>query len=80
MALLRMHSTTNVLTGESIPGGSTLVTYNTDFMNWPTLASQSGYAAWSTFRYTNSNGTNGVANVKHTVANIASAAGASTVS
>jgi hypothetical protein len=80
MALLKMYSTTDVLTGSPISGGSALVVYNTDNMNWPTLASQSGHPTWSTFRYTNSGGTNGVANVKHTIANIMTAAGASTVS
>jgi hypothetical protein len=80
MALLKMYSTTSVLTGAPIAGGSALDIYNTDNINWPTLASQSGHSTWSTFRYTNINNTVGVANVKHTVANILTATGASLVS
>ena len=80
MALLNMHSTVSPISGLAIPGGSALITYNTDAISWPTLASQPGIAAWSQFEYTNSNQTIGVAKVKHTVANIRTAAGASPVS
>jgi len=80
MALLNMYSTVNPISGKAVSGGSALVTYNSDNISWPTLASQSGIAAWSQFEYTNTNGTVGIANVKHTVANIRTAAAASTVS
>lgn len=80
MALLNMYSTTSVLTGAPISGGSALVTYNSDSIGWPTLASQSGHSTWTTFEYRNTNGTVGVANVKHTIASIRTAAAASTVS
>lgn len=80
MALLNMHSTQNPITGASISGGSALITYNTDLIEWGTLASQSGRPTWSTFKYNNANRTIGIANVKHSVANIRTAAGASTVS
>jgi hypothetical protein len=80
MALLNMHSTVSPISGLAISAGSALITYNTDAMNFPTLASQSGIAAWSQFEYTNANQTVGTAYVKHTVANIRTAAGASTVS
>lgn len=80
MALLNMHSTVSPISGMAISTGSALITYNTEAMNWPTLASQSGIAAWSRFEYTNANQTIGTAYVKHTVANIRTAAGASLVS
>jgi hypothetical protein len=80
MALLNMHSTVSPISGLAISAGSALITYNTDAMNWPTLASQAGIPAWSQFEYTNANQTVGTAYVKHTVANIRTAAGASTVS
>jgi hypothetical protein len=56
------------------------VTYNTDAINWPTLASQSGIAAWSTFQYNFPTGAVGTANVKHTIAAIRTAASATNVS
>ena len=82
MALLNMHSTVSPISGLAIstPSGSALITYNTDAMNFPTLASQSGIPAWSQFEYTNANQTVGIARVKHTVTNIRTAAGASLVS
>jgi hypothetical protein len=82
MALLNMQSTVSPISGLAIstPSGSALITYNSDAINWPTLASQSGIPAWSQFQYTNANQTVGIARVKHTVANIRTAAGASTVS
>lgn len=80
MALLNMYSTVAPISGQAVPNGSALVTYDSNAISWPTLASQSGHATWSAFEYTNTNGTVGVAHVKHTIANIRSAAGASTVS
>jgi hypothetical protein len=80
MPLLNMHSTVSPISGAPVTGGSVLVTYNTDNMNWPTLASQSGFSNRSQFEYQNLNGTVGVALVKHSIANIRTAAGASTVS
>lgn len=80
MALLNMYSTTNPISGTAVAGGSALLTYDSNAINWSTLASQSGHSTWSTFTYANSNGTVGIANVKHTIANIRTAAGASTVS
>ncbi len=80
MALLRMNSTVNPLTGASIVGGSSLLVYNTDGIVWGTLASRVGTTASSTFSYDNGNGSIGQAYVKHSVTNITTAAGASTVS
>jgi hypothetical protein len=80
MALLNMYSTVSPISGTTVTGGSALLTYDSNNINWGTLASQSGVAAWSQFQYTNANNTVGVAKVKHTVANIRTAAGASTVS
>ncbi len=80
MALLNMYSTVSPISGLAISTGSALITYNTDAMNFPTLASQSGVAAWSQFEYTNANQTVGIARVKHTVTSIRTAAGASLVS
>ena len=80
MALLRMNSTVNPLTGASIVGGSSLLVYNTDGIVWGTLASRVGTTASSTFDYVNGNNSIGKAAVKHSVTNITTAAGASTVS
>jgi hypothetical protein len=80
MALLNMYSTQSPLGGPVTPGASPLVTYNTDAINWPTLASQSGIAAWSTFQYNFPTGAVGTANVKHTIAAIRTAASATNVS
>jgi hypothetical protein len=80
MALLNMYSTVAPISGQAVSNGSALVTYNSDSISWPTLASQSGHSTWAAFQYTNTNGTVGIANVKHSVANIRTAAGASTVS
>lgn len=80
MALLRMNSTVNPLTGASIVGGSTPLIYNTDQIVWGTLASKVGTTASSTFDYDNGNNNIGKAYVKHSVTNITNAAGASTVS
>lgn len=54
--------------------------YNTDQINWLTLASKTGTTASSVFDYQLIGGGIGKAAVKHSVTNIASAAGASTVS
>lgn len=80
MALLRMYSTVNPITGASVVGGSSLITYNTDGIVWGTLASKVGTTASSTFDYVNGNGSIGKGYVKHSVTNITNAAGASTVS
>jgi hypothetical protein len=80
MALLRMNSTVNPITGASIVGGSSLLVYNTDNIIWGTLASRVGTTASSTFDYVNGNNSIGKAAVKHSVTNITTAAGASTVS
>ena len=80
MALLRMNSTINPLTGASIAGGSTQLVYNTDNIVWGTLASKVGTTASSTFDYNNGNNNIGRAFVKHSVTAITTAAGASLVS
>lgn len=80
MALLRMNSTVNPITGASIVGGSSLLVYNTDNIVWGTLASKVGTTASSIFDYVNGNNSIGKAAVKHSVTNITTAAGASTVS
>jgi len=79
MALLRLHTTTNPSTGTSVVGGSALFVYNTDQINWLTLASKTGTTASSTFDYQLTGGGIGKAAVKGTVASIQTAAGAATV-
>jgi hypothetical protein len=76
MALLRMSTTQNPATGTSVVGGSANFIYNTDLINWQTLASKtgSGGAASSLFDYQLPNGGRGVAAVKHSVTNILAAA------
>ena len=80
MALLKMMSTINPQTGASVVGGSGFIVYDTNNMVWDTLASKVGTTASSTFNYIQQNGAVGKAQVKHTVTNIITAAGASTVS
>ena len=80
MALLKMMTTVNPQTGTSVVGGSANYVYNTDQINWFTLASRTGTTASSVFNYTLNNGGNGIAAVKHSVANIIAAASATTVS
>lgn len=79
MALLRMMSTVNPISGASIAGGSAFVTYNTDSMVWTTLASKTGTTASSTFEYINTNGTVGQAWVKASVTTILASAQAITI-
>ena len=81
MALLRIMTTINPQTAVAVPGGSAFLVYNTDNINWLTLASKtgSGGAASSFFQYQLSNGGFGKAAVKASVGAIASAAGVTTV-
>lgn len=76
MALLRMITTSNPVTGASVVGGSANYIYNTDQINWQTLASKtgSGGSASSLFDYQLNGGGIGKAAVKHTVTNIMAAA------
>ncbi len=80
MALLRMMTTTNPQTATSVVGGSANFIYDTDKINWPTLASKAGTTASSVFDYQLVGGGIGKAAVKHSVTNIIAATGASTVS
>jgi hypothetical protein len=79
MALLRMMSTVNPISGASVVGGSTFVVYNTDNIIWGTLASKTGTTASSVFQYSNANGTTGQARVKAAVTTILASAGAVTI-
>lgn len=79
MALLKMYSTANILTGASITGGSAYITYDTNSIVWPTLASKVGTIASSTFDYINANNTVGKAQVKASVGLILASAGALTL-
>lgn len=79
MALLRMMSTINPLSGASVVGGSAFIAYNTDNIVWGTLASKTGTTASSTFDYINANGTVGKASVKAAVTTILGSAGAITI-
>jgi hypothetical protein len=83
MALLRMHTVINPSTGTVPPSpGSVNLVYNTDNINWATLASKtgSGGAASTFFDYTLQGGGIGKAAVKASIGAIAAAAGASQVS
>lgn len=76
MALLNMYSTVSPISGLAIPGGSSvLVTYNSENINWPTLAAQANPEN-SQFEYTNANGTIGIAKVDHAIEDIRDAANA----
>jgi hypothetical protein len=79
MALLRLMTTTNPQTGTSVVGGSANFVYNTDQINWLTLASKTGTTASSVFDYQLNGGGIGKAAVKGTVASIQAAAGVATV-
>ena len=79
MALLRLMTTTNPLTATSVVGGSANFVYNTDQINWLTLASKTGTTASSTFDYQLNGGGVGKAAVKGTVASIQAAAGVANV-
>jgi len=80
MALLRLMTTTNPQTATSVVGGSAFFVYNTDQINWLTLASKTGTTASSVFDYQLTGGGIGKAAVKGSVGAITAAAGASTVS
>jgi hypothetical protein len=80
MALLRLMTTTNPQTATSVVGGSAFFVYNTDQINWLTLASKTGTTASSVFDYQLLGGGIGKAAVKGSVGAITAAAGASTVS
>jgi hypothetical protein len=81
MALLRMMTTVNPLTGGSVIGGSGFFVYNTDNIVWGTLASKVGSngGASSLFDYANENGTIGRPQVKASVTTILASAGALTI-
>lgn len=79
MALLRMMTTQNPASGASIVGGSAYFLYETDNINWQTLASKTGTTASSVFQYKLPNGGTGIAAVKGSVGGIIAAVGASTV-
>ena len=79
MALLRLMTTINPQTATSVVGGSANFVYNTDQINWLTLASKTGTTASSTFDYQLNGGGVGKAAVKGTVASIQAAAGVATV-
>ena len=79
MALLRLMSTQNPSTATSIAGGSAFLVYDTDKINWLTLASKTGTTASSTFDYQLVGGGIGKAAVKAAVTTITASAGAITV-
>lgn len=79
MALLRMMSTINPISGASVAGGSAFIVYDTNNIVWGTLASKTGTIASSTFSYINTNGTVGQARVKASVGAIVGSAGAITI-
>jgi len=71
-----MWSTTAVNSGASLASpGSQLISYDSDFINWPTLASKVGTTASSTFLYGAQNLAAPNAHVKLSVASIRSAYG-----
>ena len=72
-------TTTNPQTATSVVGGSANFIYNTDQINWLTLASKTGTTASSVFDYQLLGGGIGKAAVKHSVANIIIAASATSV-
>ena len=81
MALLRMMTTVNPLTGGSVAGGSAFFVYNTDNIVWGTIASKtgSGGAASTFFDYANENNTIGRPQVKASITTILASAGALTI-
>ncbi len=66
--------------GLAVSGGSSFFAYDTNNIVWPSLASKTGTTASSVFQYVGPNSSIGQAQVKHSVTNILTAAGASTVS
>jgi len=79
MAILRMQTTVSPLSGASVTGGSALIAYDSNNIEWTTLASKTGTTASSTFAYSNANGTVGIAYVKASVTGILAAVSASTL-
>lgn len=82
MALLKIQTTVNPATGTAIASpGSAYIVYNTDNINWGTLASKtgSGGSAFSLFDYTLPGGGVGKATVRASVGDIIAKTGASTV-
>jgi hypothetical protein len=81
MALLRMMTTINPSTSTSVVGGSAFFVYDTDRINWQTLASKTGAngLASSFFDYTLQGGGIGKAAVKASVGAIQGSAGAVTI-
>jgi len=81
MALLRIMTTVNPSTAASVAGGSAYLVYNTDQINFLTLASRtgSGGSAFSTFNYELNGGGIGKATVKASVGAILAPLSASTV-
>ena len=81
MALLRIQTTVNPSTGASVIGGSAQFVYNTDQINFLTLASKtgSGGSAFSTFNYELNGGGIGKATVKASVGLILASSGATIV-
>jgi hypothetical protein len=82
MALLRIMTTVNPSTAASVVGGSAQYVYNTDNINWLTLASKTGSGgnAFSTFDYQLQGGGIGKAVVKASVGLILASSGATLVS
>jgi hypothetical protein len=79
MALLKMMTTINPATGTSVVGGSAYYIYNTDQINWQTLASKTGTTASSVFDYQLNGGGIGKAAVKGTVTQIQATASPATI-
>jgi hypothetical protein len=79
MALLRMMTTVNPSTSTSVVGGSAFFVYDTDRINWQTLASKTGAAGISNFDYTLQGGGIGKATVKASPTTITASAGAITI-
>jgi len=78
MGTLRtMWSTSPVDSGAALASpGSVLITYDSDYINWPSLASKTGTTASSAFIYGNPNLAAPNAHVKLSVASVRAAFGA----
>jgi hypothetical protein len=81
MALLKIMTTINPSTAASVAGGSAYFVYNTDQINFLTLASRtgSGGSAFSTFNYELNGGGIGKATVKASTGAVLAPLGASAV-
>lgn len=79
MALLRLMTTINPATAASVVGGSAFFVYDTDKINWLTLASKTGAAGSSFFDYELPGGGIGKAAVKASPTTISASAGAVTI-